>query len=80
MLQRVILEGTTKPNRTGQDTTALFHHSYVIDLRKGFPLLTGKKINFDNILFELLWFLSGNSSWDFFHKHGIHFWDNWNEG
>lgn len=80
LLQRVLDEGTTKPNRTGEDTISLFHHSYVVDLREGFPLLTGKKINFDNILFELLWFLSGDSKIDFLHKHGIRFWDAWDEG
>lgn len=79
LLQRVVNEGTNKPNRTGEDTKALFHHSYTIDLREGFPLLTGKKINFNNILFEMLWFLGGDNKVDFLHKHRISFWDQWIE-
>lgn len=79
ILQTIINEGTIKPNRTGEDTLSLFHYSYKIDISDKFPLLTGKKINFDNILFELLWFLSGDSSPDFLHKHGIKFWDEWIE-
>lgn len=79
LLQTILSEGTTKSNRTGEDTLSLFHYSYKIDIRQGFPLLTGKKINFDNIFFELLWFLSGDNKVDWLHKHGIHFWDEWIE-
>ena len=80
LVTTVLTEGTLKPNRTGEDTLSLFHYSYKLDLRDGFPLLTGKKINFDNILFELLWFLGGDSKIDFLHKHGISFWNQWDEG
>ncbi len=79
LLTTVLSEGTNKPNRTGEGTIASFGHSYKIDLRDGFPLLTGKTVNFDNILFELLWFLSGDSSVDWLHKHKITFWDPWIE-
>lgn len=42
-----------------------------------FPVLTTKKINFKSVAVELLWFLTGESSWDYLHKHGVHFWDEW---
>jgi len=79
LLTTILSDGTTKPNRTVEGTIALFGYSYKVDLREGFPLLTGKKVNFDNILFELLWFLSGDNNIDWLHKHGIHFWDKWIE-
>lgn len=79
LLHHVQSVGTLRPNRTGIDTISTFHYSYVVDLREGFPLLTAKKINFDNILFELLWFLSGDCKIDWLHKHGIRFWDDWIE-
>ncbi len=79
LLQHILDNGTLKKNRTGVDTISTFNYNYCIDLRNGFPLLTTKKINWKNILFENLWFLSGNSSPDFLHKHGITFWDAWIE-
>lgn len=79
ILDEILTNGTTKSNRTGEDTISLFGYSYKIDLAHGFPLLTCKKINFDNILFELLWFLGNDNSPDFLHKHGIQFWDDWIE-
>ncbi len=79
LLQHIIQVGTLKRNRTGVDTISTFNYNYCIDLRHGFPLLTTKKINWKNILFENLWFLSGDSSADFLHKHGITFWDAWLE-
>jgi thymidylate synthase len=80
LVRHVLLDGTRKENRTGIDTISKFGYHYKIDLAHGFPLLTTKKINWKNIVIENLWFLSGNSSWDFFHKHGVHFWDAWDEG
>lgn len=79
LLCHVLEKGTLKKNRTGVDTISTFNYNYSVDLRKGFPLLTTKKLNWKNILFENLWFLSGNSSPDFLHKHGITFWDAWLE-
>src|SRR5574337_1649481 len=79
LLRHVLDNGTLKKNRTGVDTISTFNYNYSIDLREGFPLLTTKKINWKNILFENLWFLSGNSSPNFLHKHGITFWDPWIE-
>ncbi len=80
LLNYVLNNGTIKSNRTGINTRSVFGYHYKINLNAGFPLLTTKKINWKNILIENLWFLSGSSSWDFLHKHGVTFWDEWNEG
>lgn len=79
LLQHVLENGTLKKNRTGVDTISTFNYNYSIDLRCGFPLLTTKKLNWKNILFENLWFLSGDNRVDFLHRHGITFWDPWLE-
>jgi thymidylate synthase len=80
IVKDVLENGTLKKNRTGVDTLSKFGIFYKIDLNKGFPLLTTKKISWKNILIETLWFLSGSSSSKFLHKHNIHFWDPWLDG
>lgn len=77
LLRHVQSVGTLKKNRTGIDTISTFHYSYTVDLKDGFPLLTAKKINFDNILFELLWFLSGGTDNAWLEKHDCKFWSPW---
>ncbi len=72
-------QGTTKPNRTGEDTISTFHYSYVLDVSDKFPILTCKRVPWKSVLFEVLWFLSGDSKVDWLHKHGVHFWDDWIE-
>lgn len=79
MVKYVLKNGTTKENRTGIDTISHFNYNYKVNLQDGFPLLTTKKINWYNILFETLWFLSGNNKVEWLHKHNIHFWDAWIE-
>ncbi len=59
LVERVLTNGTHKKNRTGVDTIACFAEHYTIDLQKGFPLLTTKKVNFKSLLYEVLWYLSG---------------------
>lgn len=77
VVERVLREGSRKPNRTGVDTLSCFNVNYEIDLSHGFPLLTTKKVNWKNIVAETLWFLSGDTDISFLHKHGCHFWDPW---
>jgi thymidylate synthase len=60
LVERVLSNGTRKSNRTGVDTIARFAEFYRIDLQEGYPLLTTKKINFDAMLREVLWYLSGD--------------------
>lgn len=80
MLNYILDRGTIKVNRTGVDTISTFAYHFTHDMKTGFPLLTTKKIKWENIVIENLWFLSGSSKWDFLHKHGITFWDAWDEG
>ncbi|MBP1646672.1 MAG: thymidylate synthase [Bacteroidetes bacterium] len=59
LVERVLTNGTLKKNRTGVDTLSCFAEHYSVDLSKGFPLLTTKKVNFNAMLHEVLWYLSG---------------------
>lgn len=79
-VREVLEKGTRRENRTGVDTIATFNINYEIDLRRGFPLLTTKKISWKNIVVENLWFLSGDTNVRFLHEHGCRFWDPWVDG
>lgn len=61
LVRLVLEEGERKPNRTGTDTISYFGAHYKVDLAKGFPLLTTKKVNFNAVVHELLWYLSGDT-------------------
>lgn len=76
-VQECLELGTRKPNRTGVDTLSTFNINYKIDLAKGFPLLTTKKMSWKNIVVEMLWFLSGHKDISILQKHGCKFWDSW---
>lgn len=78
-VREVLKTGERKPNRTGVDTIATSGVFYKIDLSKGFPLLTTKKISWKNIVIEMLWFLSGSKNIDILHKHECRFWDRWTD-
>jgi thymidylate synthase len=75
LLDRVLTEGEYKPNRTGIGAYTIFGQQVRYDLRKGFPLLTTKRMAWKAIVTELLWFLEGCPSLNFLHKHGCHIWD-----
>jgi thymidylate synthase len=77
LVREVLSSGARKPNRTGVDTLSTFNHNSVIDLRRGFPLLTTKEISWKNIVVENLWFLSGETHIGLLRKHGCKFWDPW---
>lgn len=77
LVKHILNSGTRKENRTGVDTISCFGYHYSHHMDNGFPLLTTKKVSWKNILVENLWFLSGNASADFLHRHGCHFWDPW---
>lgn len=76
-VREVLEKGTRKESRTGVDTLSTFGVYYEIDLAKGFPLLTTKKINWKHIVLETLWFLSGDTSIKFLQDRKIKFWDPW---
>lgn len=76
-LRSVLSEGERRTNRTGIDTISKFGLNLKIDLIKGFPLLTTKKIFFKGIIGELVWFLHGDTNIKFLQENGIHIWDAW---
>ncbi len=76
LVERVLTRGTHKKNRTGIDTLSCFAEHYMVDLSKGFPLLTTKKVNFRSMLHEVLWYLSGEDHIRNLQQH-TKIWDSW---
>ncbi|MDH3744537.1 MAG: thymidylate synthase [Acidobacteriota bacterium] len=77
LLDRILTEGVERPDRTGTGTLALFGHQMRFDLRKGFPLLTTKKLHLRSILYELLWFLKGETNIEYLTKNKVSIWNEW---
>jgi thymidylate synthase len=77
LLQRVLLTGTFKGDRTGTGTISRFGDQIRYDLSEGFPLLTTKKVFMKGIIHELLWFLKGETNIKYLVDNGVHIWDEW---
>lgn len=77
LLKDVMENGTKKDDRTNTGTISKFGHQMRIDLNKGFPLLTTKKVPFKAMTYELLWFLKGDTNTKFLNDHGVKIWDPW---
>ena len=77
LMQHVLDNGTERTDRTGIGTLSIFGYQMRFDLQQGFPLLTTKKLHLKSIVYELLWFLRGDTNVRYLNERGVSIWDEW---